>query len=159
MSRRGRIGAAALALVGVGAVATSCATDRARNAAPSVQATVALVSWGHQHGDLFSTLSYDTSTVAEYTATYNTTALVGACQTVWNDVQQYLALPPIPDVTAARHLRAALDLFRRGTGDCISGSVNNEGRLIVQADSELDRATIHLEATQSALRAATDADR
>jgi hypothetical protein len=155
MSRRGRIGAAALALVGVGAVATSCATATAPIAAPGAPATVALVSWGHQHSDLFSTLTYDTSTVAEYTATYNTTALVGACQTVWNDVQQYVALPPIPDVTAARHLRTALDLFGRGTGDCISGSVHNDGRLIVQADSELDRATTYLEATQSVLRAAT----
>jgi hypothetical protein len=75
---------------------------------------------------------------------------------VRNDVQQYLALPPIPDAMAARHLRAALDLFGRGTGDCISGSVHNDGRLIVQADSELDRATSHLEATQSLLRAATE---
>jgi hypothetical protein len=155
MSSRGRIGAAALALVGVGAVATSCATATARNAAPGSQATVAVASWGRQHADLFSTLSYDTGTVAEYTSTYNTTALVGACQTVWNDVQQYLALPPIPDAIAARQLRAALDLFGRGTGDCISGSVNNDGGLILRADSELDRATTHLDTTHSVLTAAT----
>jgi hypothetical protein len=149
----GKIAAVALALVGVGAVATSCATTT-RSAAPRPGATVALASWGHQHADMFSTLSYDTSTVAEYTATYNTTALVGACQTVWDDVQEYVALPPIPDAMAARHLRAALDLFRRGTGDCISGSVHNNGGLIVQADSELDRATTHLDASQSVLSTA-----
>ncbi|HEX4541513.1 MAG TPA: hypothetical protein VH112_14830 [Acidimicrobiales bacterium] len=155
MSRRGRIGAAALTLAGMGAAATSCATSTVRSTAPRAPATVALVSWGRQHADLFSTLSYDTSTVAEYTATYNTTALVGACQTVWNDVQQNLALPPIPDVVAAGHLRAALDLFGRGTSDCIAGSVHNDGGLIVQAGSELDGATTQLEATHSLLRMAT----
>ena len=141
--------------MGVGAVATSCATATARNAAPGPPATVALASWGRHHADLFSTLSYDTDTVAEYTSTYNTTALVGACQTVWNDVQAYLALPPIPDSVAARHLRTALDLFGRGTDDCISGSLHDDRGLIVQADSELDRATTHLDATHSVLRAAT----
>jgi hypothetical protein len=155
MSRRGRIAAAALALVGVGAVATSCATTP-RSAVPSAGATVTLASWGRQHGDMFSTLSYDIGTVAEYTSTYNTTALVGACQTVRDDVQEYLALPPIPNAIAAQHLRTALDLFSRGTGDCISGAVHNDDGLIVQADSELDRATTHLETTQSVLRAATN---
>jgi hypothetical protein len=116
---------------------------------------VALASWGRHHADLFSTLSYDTDTVAEYTSTYNTTALVGACQTVWNDVQAYLALPPIPDAVAARHLRTALDLFGRGTSDCISGSLHDDGGLIVRADSELDRATTNLEATRSVLGTAT----
>jgi hypothetical protein len=154
MRSRGRIGAAALALVGVGAVATSCATATSRNAAPSAPGTVALASWGRQHADLFSTLSYDTSTVADDASTYNTTALVGACQTVWNDVQGYLALPPIPDAIAATHLRSALDLFGRGTNDCIAGSTHDDGGLIVQAAGELDRGTALLEATHSVLRAA-----
>jgi hypothetical protein len=155
MSRKGRIAAAALGLVGVSVVATSCATTP-RSAAPHVGATVALASWGRQHADMFTTLSYDTSTVAEYTSTFNTTALVGACETVRNDVQEYVALPPIPNTIAASHLRTALDLFGRGTGDCISGAVQNDDGLIVQADSELDRATTHLEATRSVLRAATN---
>jgi hypothetical protein len=154
MRRRGRIGAAALALVGVGAVATSCATATARNTAPSAPATVALASWGRHHADLFPTLSYDTSTVADDASTYNTTALVGACQTVWNDVQGYLALPPIPDAVAAGHLRSALDLFGRGTNDCISGSGHDDSNLIAQARSELDRATSQLVSTQSVLAAA-----
>jgi hypothetical protein len=104
---------------------------------------------------MFTTLSYDTSTVAEYTSTYNTAALVGACQTVQDDVQEYLAFPRIPDAIAARQLHTALDLFGRGTRDCMSGAVRNDHGLIVQADSELDRATTHLETTQSVLRAAT----
>ncbi len=156
MSTRGRIAAAALALVGAGAVATSCATATARKAAPSAPATVALASWGRQHAHLFSTLSYDTGTVADDASTYNTTALVGACQTVSNDVREYLALPPVPDAIAAGHLRAALDLFGRGTADCISGSVHNDSGLIVQAASELDHATAELEATHNVLMAATE---
>jgi hypothetical protein len=156
MSSRGRIAAAALALVGVGAVATSCATATAKSAAPSERAELALVSWGRHHADMFSKLSYDTSTVADYASTYDTGALVGACRTVWTDVQGYVPIPAIPDDAAARHLRAALDLFGRGTGDCISGSVHNDANLIVQARSELDRATSHLESTQSVLAAATD---
>jgi hypothetical protein len=156
MRRRGRIGGAALALVGVGAVVTSCATATARNAAPIAPATVALASWGRQHADLFSTLSYDTSTVADDASTYNTTALVGSCQAVWNDVQGYLALPPIPEAIAAAHLRSALDLFGRGTSDCIAGSTHDDGRLIAQATSELDQATAELEATHNVLRAAAN---
>src|SRR5437763_5755228 len=101
MNRRGRIAAAALALVGVGAVATSCATETASSAAPSESATVALASWGREHAEIFSTLSYDSGTVADYASTYDTDALVGACQTVANDIQEYLALPPIPNVVAA----------------------------------------------------------
>jgi hypothetical protein len=117
---------------------------------------VALASWGRRHADLFSTLSYDTTTVADDASTYDTTALVGACQTVWNDVQGYLALPPIPDAIAAGRLRSALDLFGRGTSNCISGSVHDDSNLIAQARGELDRATSQLVSTQSALAAAAD---
>jgi hypothetical protein len=94
--------------------------------------------------------------VADDASTYNTTALVGACQAVWNDVQGYLALPPIPEPIAATHLRSALDLFGRGTSDCIAGSTHDDGRLIAQAASELDQATAELEATHNVLRAAAN---
>ncbi len=151
---RGRIAAAALALVGVGVVATSCAATRSTSTAPRLGETVALASWGHQHAEMFSTLSYDTGTVADDASTYDTGALVGACQTVSDDVQEYLALPPVPNVVAARHLRAALELFGRGTGDCISGAVHDDSALIVQARSELDQATWQLETARGMLVAA-----
>ena len=156
MGRRGRIAAAALALVGAGAVATACATTTARSSAPAEATTVALASWGRQHADMFPTLSYDTSTVADYASTYDTGALVGACQTVSDDVQGYLALPTIPNVVAARHMRVALELFGRGTGDCIAGSVHDDAGLIVRARSELDQATSQLEAAHGVLTATTD---
>ncbi|TMM16668.1 MAG: hypothetical protein E6G01_07975 [Actinobacteria bacterium] len=154
MTRTGRIAAAALALVGAGVVATSCAATRSTTTAPRLGETVALASWGHQHAEMFSTLSYDTGTVADDASTYDTGALVGACQTVSDDVQEYLALPPVPDVVAARHLRAALELFGRGTGDCISGAVHHDRGLIVQARRELDRATRQLETARGVLVAA-----
>lgn len=154
MTRTGRIAAAALALVGAGVVATSCAATRSTTTAPRLGETVALASWGHKHAEMFSTLSYDTGTVADDASTYDTGALVGACQTVSDDVQEYLALPPVPDVVAARHLRAALELFGRGTGDCISGAVHHDRGLIVQARRELDRATRQLETARGVLVAA-----
>ena len=156
MTRTGRIAAAALALVGAGVVATSCAATRSTTTAPRLGETVALASWGHQHAEMFSTLSYDTGTVADDASTYDTGALVGACQTVSDDVQGYLALPTIPNVVAARHMRVALDLFGRGTGDCIAGSVHDDAGLIVRARSELDQATSQLEVAHGLLTAAAD---
>jgi len=154
MRWRGRIGAAALALVGVSAAATSCATNGARTTSARDDPTVALASWGRQHADVFSTLSYDTGTVADYASTYDTAAMVGACQTVSNDVQGYRALPPVPDPVAAQHLDGALALFSRGTDDCISGSVNDDRALILRAVGELNRATSELQTTHSVLTAA-----
>ncbi|HWC39854.1 MAG TPA: hypothetical protein VG476_15060 [Acidimicrobiales bacterium] len=153
MSGRGRIAAAALVLVGASVVATSCAVTMSSGAAPGGGAIVALASWGRQHDGMFSTLSYDTGTVADDASTYDTRDLVGACQTVSNDVQAYAALPPVPDVVAARHLRAAFELFEQGTSDCIAGSVRNDNDLIVQSRAELDRATSQLQATRTMLAA------
>ena len=156
MSGRGRIAAAALVLVGAGVAATSCAATTSSGAAPGGAATVTLASWGRQHADLFSTLSYDTGTVADDASTYDTADLVGACQTVSNDVQTYLALPRVPNVVAAHHLRAAFELFGRGTGNCIAGSVRNDNGLIVQALGDLNAATSQLQAARSVLTAADD---
>jgi hypothetical protein len=153
MSQRGWIAVAALVLVGASVAATSCAVTPSKGAAPGGGATVALASWGRQHADMFSTLSYDTGTVADDASTYDTRDLVGACQTVSNDVQQYLAMPPVPNVVADRHLKAAFELFERGTGDCVAGSVRSENDLIVQSRAELDRATSELQATRTALTA------
>jgi hypothetical protein len=125
-------------------------------AAPGGGAIVALASWGRQHADMFSTLSYDTGTVADDASTYDTGDLVGACQTVSNDVEAYLALPPVPNVVAARHLRAAFELFERGTGDCIAGSVRSDNDLIVQSQAELDGATSQLQAARTVLAAANE---
>jgi hypothetical protein len=103
---------------------------------------------------MFSSLSYDTATVADYASTYDTRDLVGACQAVSDDVREYTVLPPVPDVVAARHLKAALDLFARGTSDCISGSVHDDSALIVQARGELDQAMSQLDAAHGVLLAA-----
>jgi hypothetical protein len=156
MSRRGWIAVAALVLVGASVAATSCAVAPAKGAAPGGSATVALASWGRQHADMFSALSYDTGTVADDASTYDIRDLVGACQTVSNDVQEYLAMPPVPNIVAARHLRAAFELFERGTGDCIAGSLRSDNDLIVQSRAELDRGTSQLQATRTLLTAAAE---
>jgi hypothetical protein len=156
MNGRGRIAAAALVLVGASVAATFCAVTMSSGAAPRGGAIVALASWGRQHADMFSTISYDTGTVADDASTYDTHDLVGACQTLSNDVQAYVALPPVPKVVAARHLRAAFELFERGTGDCIAGSVRSDNDLIVQSLAELDSATSQLQAARTVLAAADE---